>query len=328
MGTINNLPKAKRPPPKGGATGYQPKEFSMPNKVPSGGSSVKPIQPKEIGSLASETLSMLKPIEKTTPISQETSSFLLENKITPSKIDKGKITELISQQDIDQKQRFIVSAILTSINFDEINSIFNITNSLNDTSKKILDSLLNNNLETEKKSVLDDLIFLKKWMKNPSWFDSFFFGITIEDYLKKIEVCVDNLIKKTNIIKKDIKKIDDQTDAVNEQLIQIEARITGCNIILLLLENEYKTYKEKYYDVISKLKNNLMISKQLMLKDPLIVKLSRDNLFNLIQSIEFDIFVLIHEWKVSLKLKKFKTDSDIKKMMSDIQKKITTEIGR
>ena len=328
MGTINNPPKPKRPaPPKGWTTGYQPKESSMPS-IPSGGSSIKPVTPKEIGNLTSETLSMLKPLEKKMTLPGESSSFLIESKIVPSKIDKGKIADLLSEQDINQKERFIVSSMLASINFDDINSILNTTKSLNDTSKKILDTLLNNDLDSEKTSVLEDLSSIKKWMRSPSWFDSFFFGITIEDYLKKIDICVDNLIKKTNIVRKNIKIIDDQTEVVNEQLIQINARITGCGIILSLLENEYKTYREKYYDVISKLRNNLMISKQLMLKDPLIVKLSRDNLFNLIQSIEFDIFVLIHEWKVSLKLKKFKTDSDIKKMMSDIQKKITMEIGR
>ena len=315
MGTINNLPKTKRPaPPKGGTVGYQPKDSPISIDIPSGGSSVKPLQPTEGPKrLDSNVSTSLSPVEMLKLYSNTASSFPTKNKITPSKIDKGKITELLSQYNIDQKERFIVSSVLSSINFDDINSILDTTKTLYDTNKKVLDTLLNNNLDTEKKSVLDDLSYIKKWMKVPSWFDSYFFGITIEDHLEKIDKCVDNLVKKTNIIRKDIKNIDNQSDIVNEQLIQIDARITSCDIILALLEDEYKIYKGKYYDVISKLKNNLMISKQLMLKDPMIVKLSRDNLFNLIQSIEFDIFVLIHEWKTSLKLKKFKTDSDIKK---------------
>ena len=325
MVSMGVIPKVKRPPsPSGWTGGYQPKEKGN-IKPPDGGSSVKP---KDIGILPSKVSSAVIPIKQEFSISSEVSTIVVGDKITPSKIDKGLLDGIMSHYNVQKQSQFIVCSILTSINFDDINTVFDITKSLNEINKKVLDTLLNNNLDSEKKSVLDDLSTIKKWMRSPSWFDSFFFGITIEDYLKKIDVCVDSLVKKTNIIKKDIDKIDEQTKIVNEQLIQIDARITSCDIILELLDGEYKVYREKYYDVISKIKNNLMLSKQLMLKDPMIVKLSRDNLFNLIQSIEFDIFVLIHEWKASLKLKKFKTDSDIKKMMSDIQKKIVTEIGR
>ena len=329
MGTINNLPKTKRPDPP---PGYKPKITNDVGNF-SGSSKVKPISTKRdtIGYLSSDIESKTKaicPKEVNATPNTEVSTISVGDRVVPSKIDKGKIPELLSQFDIPSNIKFIVGNVLGSINFDDINSILNSTKDLNETNKKVLDTLLNNNLDSEKQSVLDDLSTIKKWMKLPSWFDSFFFGIKIEDHLNKIDTCVDNLIKKTNIIKKDIKKIDEQSDIVSEQLNQIDARITSCDIILVLLDGEFKKYKGKYYDVITKLKSNMMISKQLMMKDPIIVKLSRDNLFNLIQSIEFDIFVLIHEWKTNLKLKKFQTDADIKKMMSDIQKKIVTEIGR